>query len=255
MFQRLSPKLATHFERMRELDLIDLENRPAKRAGAYCTAFSDEAKVAILCNSVGNEGDVGTLTHEMGHAFQNWESQWIEAIDLRWPTLDACEVHSMGMEYLALPYLDEFFTPEQQARFTKSRWKRGVELLCYVSTVDAFQHWVYEHSQATPDERDAEWVRLQDAFLPGIDWSGDAERYRASRWYAQRHIFGSPFYYSTTRSPRRAHSSWACSTPRTTRRAWRPTWSSAAGAAPAACSSCSGAPGCVRPSTTPRSAT
>lgn len=195
VFQRLSPKLAAHFERMRELELIDLENRKGKRAGAYCTAFTDESKVAIFCNSVGSEGDVGTLTHEMGHAFQGWESQWIEAVDLRWPTSDACEVHSMGMEYLALPYLDEFFTPEQQARFTKSRWKRGVELLCYVSIVDAFQHWVYEHPSATPDDRDAEWVRLQDAFLPGIDWSGDAARYRASRWYAQLHIFRYPFYY------------------------------------------------------------
>ncbi|MEZ6183880.1 MAG: M3 family oligoendopeptidase [Planctomycetota bacterium] len=195
VFERLSPKLAAHFSRMREQGLIDLENRKAKRAGAYCTSFPDENKVAIFCNSVGSEGDVGTLTHEMGHAFQGWESQWIDAVDLRWPTSDACEVHSMGMEYLSLPYLDEFFTPEQQARFTHSRWKRGVELLCYVSVVDAFQHWVYEHPQATPDERDQTWVRLQDTFLPGIDWSGEAERYRASRWYAQLHIFRYPFYY------------------------------------------------------------
>jgi M3 family oligoendopeptidase len=195
VFARLSPKLSAHFENMRELDLIDLENRKGKRAGAYCTSFSDEKTVAILCNSVGNERDVGTLTHEMGHAFQGWESQWIEAVDLRWPTSDACEVHSMGMEYLSLPYLDEFFTSDQQERFSRSRWKRGVELLCYVSVVDAFQHWVYENPKASPDERDASWVRLQDEFLPGIDWSGEAERYRASRWYAQLHLFRYPFYY------------------------------------------------------------
>ncbi len=195
VFARLSPRLADHFERMRELGLIDLENRKNKQAGAYCTAFPDEQKVAILCNSVGNASDVGTLNHEMGHAFQGWESQWIESVDLQWPTSDACEVHSMGMEFLALPYLDEFFSPELQQRFARSRWKEGVELICYVSVVDAFQHWVYEHPGATPDERDAAWIELHDRYLPGIDWSGDAERYRASRWYAQLHIFRYPFYY------------------------------------------------------------
>ena len=31
--------------------LIDLENRKGKRAGAFCTSFSDEGLVAIFCNS------------------------------------------------------------------------------------------------------------------------------------------------------------------------------------------------------------
>ena len=31
--------------------------------------------------------------------------------------------------------------------------------------------------------------------MPGIDWSGEAERFRAARWYAQLHLFRYPFYY------------------------------------------------------------
>jgi len=195
VFEALSPKLAAHFRTMRTAGLIDLENRKAKRAGAFCTAFSDEAKVAIFCNSIGDEGDVKTLMHEMGHAFQGWESQWIDAVALRWPTSDGAEVHSMGMEFLSLPYLGEFFSPEQLACFRRSRWRRAIVLLCYVCVVDHFQHWVYENADATPDARDAEWVRLQDAYMPGIDWSGDAEATRALRWYAQLHVFRYPFYY------------------------------------------------------------
>ncbi len=195
VFDALSPQLAAHFRRMRELGLIDLENRKGKRAGAFCTAFSDESKVAIFCNSIGDEGDVKTLMHEMGHAFQGWESQWVEAIDLRWPTADACEVHSMGMEFLSLPFLGEFFTAEQCARFTKNRWRRAIELLCYVALVDDFQHHIYQNPEASADERDAIWARLQDQYMPGLDWSGEAERYRSSRWYAQLHIFRYPFYY------------------------------------------------------------
>ncbi len=194
VFAALSPRLAEHFRRMRALELIDLENRKGKRAGAFCTAFHDEAKVAIFCNSIGDEGDVRTLMHEMGHAFQAWESQGIDAIDLRWPTADAAEVHSMGMEYLSLPHLGEFFGPEQLERFTRGRWQRAVELICYVALVDAFQHWVYAHPEADAADRDATWATLADRFMPGLDWS-QAEAWRATRWYAQLHIFRYPFYY------------------------------------------------------------
>lgn len=194
IFDRLSPVLGQHFHRMREEGLIDLENRKGKRAGAYCTSFSDEGRVAILCNSVGDSQDVGTLTHEMGHAFQGWESQSIEAIDLQWPTSDACEVHSMGMEYLSMRYMDEFFDEALTEKFRRNRWRDGIEVICYIAIVDEFQHWVYENPNASLDERDAAWNRIWDIYKPGVDWTG-AEQYKAARWYAQGHIFGSPFYY------------------------------------------------------------
>lgn len=194
VFSRLNPTLAGHFERMRKEGLIDLENRKAKRAGAFCTSFSDEGRVAILCNSTGDEDDVATLMHEMGHAFQGWESQPIESVDLQWPTLDACEVHSMGMEYLSLPQMSEFFGTENAEKFRRNRWRDSVEGICYICQVDEFQHWIYQNPNATPDERDAEWNRLTDIYKPGLDWS-EAENLKRMRWYAQSHIFHAPFYY------------------------------------------------------------
>jgi M3 family oligoendopeptidase len=194
IFDKLSPVLAAHFRRMREENLIDLENRKGKRAGAYCTSFPDEGRVAILCNSTGDSEDIRTLTHEMGHAFQGWESQPIEAVDLQWPTSDACEVHSMGMEFLAMRYIDEFFDAENAAKYRKHRWSDAVEVMCYIAIVDEFQHWVYENPNATPTERDVAWSRIWDIYKPGIDFTG-CEEYKYARWYAQGHIFGMPFYY------------------------------------------------------------
>lgn len=194
VFNKLSPVLASHFKRMREENLIDLENRKGKRAGAYCTSFSDEGRVAILCNSTGDEDDVRTLMHEMGHAFQGWESQPIEAVDLQWPTSDACEVHSMGMEYLSMKHMDEFFNAEDAAKFRQNRWKQAVTLVCYIAVVDEFQHWLYENPNATPDERDTAWNRIAEIYQPGVDYTG-YEQYKALRWYAQGHIFWMPFYY------------------------------------------------------------
>ena len=194
IFEKISPILAAHFVRMRNEGLIDLENRKGKRAGAYCTSFSDEARVAILCNSTGDSEDIRTLTHEMGHAFQGWESQPIEAIDLQWPTSDACEIHSMGMEFLAMRYIDEFFNPELSEKYKRNRWKDAVETVCYIAVVDEFQHWVYEHPNAAISERDTAWNTIWDIYKPGIDFSG-CEEYKYARWYAQGHIFDMPFYY------------------------------------------------------------
>jgi M3 family oligoendopeptidase len=194
IFDALSPQLGRHFTRMRQDGLIDLENRKGKRAGAYCTSFSDEGRVAIFCNSTGDPDDVATLTHEMGHAFQGWESQGIEAVDLQWPTSDAAEIHSMGMEYLSMRHMDEFFTAEQAEKFRRERWKRSVELLCWVAIVDEFQHWAYEHPQATIDERDAAWRRIWGIYKPGIDYTG-IEDFIQARLYCQGHPYWMPFYY------------------------------------------------------------
>lgn len=194
LFDRLHPTLGGHYRRMVEAGLIDLENRPGKRPGAFCTSFDDTRQVAIFCNSTADAEDVSTLTHEMGHAFQGWESQWIEPVELRWPTLEACEVHSMGMEFLALHELDTFFSPEDARKFRKLKLIDTVTILPYIAVVDAFQHWVYEHPDHTPAERDATWARLWNEFVPGVDFSG-YEAYQAVRWKRQIHIFGDPFYY------------------------------------------------------------
>jgi M3 family oligoendopeptidase len=194
IFDALSPDLAQHFTLMRNEGLIDLENRRGKQAGAYCTSFPDEGRAAIFCNSTGDADDVRTLLHEMGHAFQKWESQPFEAITLHYPTADAAEIHSMGMEYLSMRHMTEFFDLEDTVKFKRGRWKKAVTLLCYVCVVDEFQHWVYANPNATPDERDTAWNEIWDRYEHGVDYGG-LDEYKAARWYAQLHIFQSPFYY------------------------------------------------------------
>lgn len=194
LFERLHPRFATHFRRMAAEGLIDLENRPGKKPGAFAMNLEDEGRVAIFCNSTGAETDVSTLTHEMGHAVQGWESMWIRPLDLRTPTMDAAEVHSFGMEYLALEEIDAFFTPADAQRFRRLRLMSTLVRLPYMAMVDAFQHWLYERPSHTPAEREAAWAELFEAFMPGLDFK-DCPAQRTYRWMRQPHIFSSPFYY------------------------------------------------------------
>jgi len=99
------------------------------------------------------------------------------------------------MEFLCLPHLGEFFSADELERFTLGRWRRAIELLCYICVGDHFQHWVYEHPDASADERDRRWMTLDDDYWPGIDWSGEAESFRSYRWYSLVHFFRHPFYF------------------------------------------------------------
>ncbi|MDB5102178.1 MAG: Oligoendopeptidase [Cyanobacteria bacterium RYN_339] len=194
LFHRLHPKLAAHFDHMVANDLIDLEARPGKRPGPFAIAFEDEAKILIFCNSSGAETDVTTLTHEMGHAFQAWESLWIRPLETRLATMDAAELTSMGMEYLALKEITAFFTPEQARRFSRLKLINALQRMSYVAVVDEFQHWVYENPGHSHQERGDAWVRAWDTYVPAIDFAGE-EAAKRLRWTRQSHIFSSPFYY------------------------------------------------------------
>ena len=46
----------------------------------------------IFANFNGTHHDIGVFTHEMGHAFQNWESRFQPGIDYLWPTMEAAEI-------------------------------------------------------------------------------------------------------------------------------------------------------------------
>ena len=194
MFDRLHPRLGDRFRLMRQQGAIDLENRANKMPGAFCDSSPDDKKVFVFCNSTGSRDDVSTLSHEMGHAFQKWDSMWIEPIELRRPTSESSEILSTGMEYLSLPLLGEFFKPADAAKVRKLRLMDTLTWIPYEATVDEFQHWVYEHPKNTPAQRDAAWSRISDSYNVGIDWKG-VEKAKAVRWKRQNHIFQNPFYY------------------------------------------------------------
>ncbi len=194
IFDRLHPKLSAHFRHMIDHDLIDLENRPGKRGGAFCTTMPDRDEVRIFCNSTGTASDVRTLLHESGHAFQSWESRWVEAVELQSPTLEACEIHSMGMEYLAYPYLNSFFEQEHERRFKQAHLVEGMQFLCYACVVDGFQHQVYANPGMDAEQLVDAWRDLWAQFMAGEDWDGYHQEL-GTYWHHKLHIFTRPFYY------------------------------------------------------------
>lgn len=70
MYGALSPETKEFFDFMTKYELFDLETRPGKHLGGYCTSLPEYKAPFIFSNFNGTSADVDVLTHEAGHAFQ-----------------------------------------------------------------------------------------------------------------------------------------------------------------------------------------
>ncbi len=194
MYNELSPETSTFMNFMVEHDLLDLVTKPGKRAGGYCTYIPDYESPFIFSNFNGTSGDVDVLTHEAGHAFQVFQSRWIDSPEIIFPTYESCEIHSMSMEFFAWPWMNLFFG-DQTDKYKYSHLGGAITFLPYGVLVDHFQHEVYEHPEMTPAQRRAKWRELEKQYTPWKDYDGDIFFEEGGFWFKQGHIFSTPFYY------------------------------------------------------------
>jgi M3 family oligoendopeptidase len=132
--------------------------------------------------------------HELGHAFQGWNSLDKPVVDYITPTLESAEIHSMSLEYLSWPEMDRFFGDDAPA-YRREHLIDALLFLPYGVAVDHFQHLVYAHPGATPDERNAMWREVERRYLPWRDYGDLTHPLRGGLWQEKRHIYVSPFYY------------------------------------------------------------
>ncbi len=193
MYEQMSPETGEFWNYMMDRDLLELDAKEGKMGGGYCTYFPKFDSPFIFANFNGTAGDVDVLTHEAGHAFQVYSSR-DNIPAYRWPTLEACEIHSMSMEFLAWPWIDKFFK-EDTPKYKFSHLAGAVSFLPYGVAVDEFQHGIYEKPEMTPEERKTWWRKVEKKYLPFKDYDDDKFMEKGGFWFRQGHIFGVPFYY------------------------------------------------------------
>lgn len=194
MYSELSPETKEFFDFMMDYDLMDLNNKKNKQAGGYCTHFSQYKAPFIFSNFNGTSHDIDVLTHEAGHAFQCYQSRNNSIEEYLWPTYEACEIHSMSMEFFAWPWMDLFFKGDTE-KYKFSHLSSAMLFLPYGVAVDEFQHVVYENPDLTPQQRDEVWRDIDRKYRPYVDYDGNAYLEGGGLWKRQGHIFRSPFYY------------------------------------------------------------
>jgi M3 family oligoendopeptidase len=194
MYEELSQETKEFFQFMIDKNLMDLVAKKGKEAGGYCTYIPTYKTPYIFSNFNGTSGDIDVLTHEAGHAFQVYMSRDFDVPEYNWPTYEACEIHSMSMEFFTWPWMDLFFK-EDTEKYKFSHLSSAISFLPYGVAVDEFQHFVYENPEATPAERNKAWREIEHKYLPNRDYDGNDYLESGGFWQRQGHIYRTPFYY------------------------------------------------------------
>ncbi|WDV97562.1 M3 family oligoendopeptidase [Brevibacillus parabrevis] len=194
MYEQLSPETDAFYNFMLENECLDLLSKKGKATGGYCTYMSKYKLPYIFANFNGTSGDIDVLTHEAGHAFQVYVSRGYEVPEYHFPTYEACEIHSMSMEFLTWPWMELFFE-DDTAKYKFSHLSGSLLFIPYGVAVDEYQHAVYEKPEITPAERKRTWREIERKYLPYRNYDENEFLEEGGFWQQQGHIFRDPFYY------------------------------------------------------------
>lgn len=207
VFDRLDPELGAMFAALGDGrntrgvatgQSLDLDSRRGKAPGGYQYMRDKAREPFIFMNAAGLHRDVETMVHEAGHAFHSMLSRDEPLLHYRHAPLEFCEVASMSMELLTMPYWEEYYPDATDlARARRKQLEGSIGLLPWIATIDAFQFWAYTHPKHSHKDREAHWLELEHRFGSAgsrVSWNG-LERWRTHVWQRQGHLFGAPFYY------------------------------------------------------------
>ena len=194
-YDELSPETSKFFRTMRENDLLDVLSKKGKSGGGYQAPLYEYKLPFIFANFNGTQGDVEVVTHEAGHAFEDYMNEHRVPSSTVCPGMEGAEIHSMSMEFFAWPWAEEFFGKDT-LKYLYSHLAGALLFIPYGTMVDHFQHINYENPDMTPEERDAKWKELTGIYMPWVRLDGEIPFYgEGMAWQRQSHIYERPFYY------------------------------------------------------------
>lgn len=195
MYQELSPETKAFIEDMFEGDLFDVLSREGKAPGGYCTELPTYKMPFIFSNFNGTSDDVDVLTHEAGHAFAFYRAMHSDVYPLlQQPTIEACECHSMSMEFLTQDY-HKYFFGENTAKYELAHCEASLDFIPYGCMIDEFQHRMYENEDLTPEQRNRVWQELEEKYRPWLSMDQLPFYGRFSHWQWKLHVYLHPLYY------------------------------------------------------------
>ena len=193
-YSELSPETKEFWNGMMAGEMMDVQSRPGKAMGGYCTGVYTAKSPFIFANFNGTAHDVKVITHEAGHAFAFYVNRDRVPSESMTPSLEGCEVHSMAMEFFAEDWAEDFFGADGD----KFRYTHLAERLCFIpygTMVDHFQHVIYEYPEFGPKERHMVWQELMGLYMPWVRPDDIPFYGEGKAWQRQAHIYKRPFYY------------------------------------------------------------
>ena len=188
----VSEELGQNFAFMQEHHLVDFDPDEKKTDVGFTTNLYSYGVPYIFYKPSETYYDYDVLTHEFGH--YNHELLYPEHAMTGNSNMDTAEIHSQGLELLAMDQMKPVFGDSLDAY-------KLVVLLNMLGSVtsgclfDEFQVAVYKNPDMTLDDMNALFYQLACEYGLEDNYDSDEEAKRCYSWVEVSHTFEVPMYY------------------------------------------------------------
>ncbi len=151
---------------------IDVDPRPGKSGGAFCSGLYDLGESRVMTNFTGSLSDISTLAHELGHAFNDRQLQKMPRLLTSIP-MQLAETASTFNEVFLSAAMRKNATPEEELSLLDAGLQESIQTLVDIRSRFLFESDVIE-AQAdhmlTSRELCDRMLKAQDAtYGDGLD--------------------------------------------------------------------------------------
>lgn len=192
--RRFSPEIADFTQNALAKRWVEAENRGGKRPGAFCTSFPLSKESRVFMTYSGTIGSLGTLAHELGHAYHGYVLRDAPQF-LRRYAMNVAETASTFGELLVVDGAIQAATsPGEKLGILEDKIGRSVAFFMNIHARFLFETRFYEARKkglvSSAQLNDLMIQAQKDAFL------GSLKEYHPHFWASKLHFYitGTPFY-------------------------------------------------------------
>lgn len=193
-FAQFSPRMAQFAERALTEGWVEVEDRPHKGPGGYCTQIPLLQQSRIFMTYGGNTWGIFTLAHELGHAYHN-EVQWDLPHMARGFTMSTAETASTFAETVVTQAaLKSASSQEERLAILDASARETVTMFMNIQARFLFEQRLYEARKKAPLSV-AQLNQLMEECQKEA-FGGGLASYHPRFWASKGHFYGTgtPFY-------------------------------------------------------------
>lgn len=145
-FRKFTPDMADLMQEAFEQEWIDFYPRKGKQGGAFCAGVPCLKQSRILTNYDGYFGSIGTLAHELGHAFHNRQIENNRPLNQDYPMPVAETASTFNEVHLGQAALKDA-TGEERLNLLENDLKEQTQCIVDIYSRYLFETAVFEQSQ------------------------------------------------------------------------------------------------------------
>lgn len=191
-FIAYSPRMGRLAERAFSERWIDAEPRSGKRDGAFCVSIR-ESESRVLANFKPSFSSVGTLAHELGHAYHNVNLAPRPPLQRETP-MTLAETASIFCERMVTREALQAAEPQEQLAILEEMVQGACQLVVDISSRFMFETRVYEKRQQrelSVDEFNELMLQVQrETYGDGLD----PDVMHPYMWAVKQHYYQANFY-------------------------------------------------------------